>query len=568
MRKILSEIKPYFLPLAAFSFGMHMLLLAPSIYMLMVYDRVLTSRSLETLTVLTFGTVVALLLNLALEVARSRLLSLVGMAVERALGPTVLDAILVRAARSGQLGQTGELRDVAQIKGFLSGIGATALLDAPWLPIYLIVIFMFHPAMGACAVVGMIIMLGMGWLSERVTKPRVERSMVQARSVNHYMESGLRNAEVINVLGMGGTLTKQWGFRNDELLRLQWELTTVSTWIQGSGRFIRQALQVAMMAVGAYLVLHDNAAPGVMMAATMILGRLLQPMESLLAGWKGFVEVRSASQRIATLLKVHVSPDAPMALPAPQGKLTIDRVVYGVRMGDKAIIKGVSLGLEAGESLAIIGPSGAGKSTLARLMVGLLRPQGGVVRIDETDMAQWPRDALGPHIGYVPQDVELFACSVAENIARLGALDGASVVAAARQAQVHDMISKLPEGYATQLGEGGMSVSAGQRQRIALARALYGNPRLLVMDEPNSNLDTEGEHALSKVMATLKAQGVTQVIVTHRPNLLNVVDKVLVLREGQVEMFGPRDEVLSKVLRPIQPTVPLTVVPAKLGGHS
>ena len=569
MRDLMNKLRRYLVPLTGFSFGMHLLMLAPSIYMLLVYDNVLASRSLETLTVLTIGAGLALLGNLALEIGRTRLLGLAGMQVERELGPAVLSAILVRAARTNQFGQTQELRDVAQIKGFLSGMGAAALLDAPWLPLYLAVIFLFHPLLGACALAGLAVMGGMTWMNERLTRPMIEESVQQSRDVQNYMESGLRNAEVINVLGLGRTLTSQWRHRNDKLLRTQAGLGTMVARLQGVGRFTRQFLQIVMMAVGAYLVLTDRAGPGVMVASTIILGRLLQPMESLLAGWKALVEVRGAHARIDRLLTHFQSGDELMKLPEPQGRLELERVVYGPRPGEPAVLRGVSLRLDPGESLAIIGPSGAGKSTLARVIVGLLQPQGGSVRIDGTDMAHWSRDDLGPYLGYVPQDVELFACTVAENICRLGTVDGRAIVNAAQMAQAHDMIARLPKGYATQLGEGGMAVSAGQRQRIALARALYGSPRVVVMDEPNSNLDTEGEVALVKAMAELKARRVTQVIVTHRPNLLGQVDKILVLRDGVVEAFGPRDEILSQVLqrpaRAVAPKPEVKAIPSGFG---
>ena len=559
MKEILDRLRPLLWPLGGFSFGMHMLMLAPSLYMLLVYDNVLSSRSGETLTVLTVGAGIALLANLGLEVARARLMNLAGMQVERELGPKVLSAILRRAAITGQIGQTAELRDVAQIKSFLSGAGAAALLDAPWLPLYLLVIFLFHPILGAAALLGIALMAGMTVLNERLTRPLVEQAMLQSREVNQYMESGLRNAEVINVLGMSPTLTGQWHQRNDKLLFTQGRLGLRVAWLQSTGRFLRQFMQILMMGLGAWLVLTDRAGPGVMIATTIILGRLLQPMESLLAGSKALVEVRAALARIERLLAQFREREQLMKLPQPAGRLTLERVVYSHRAGETPVIKGVSLSLEPGESLAIIGPSGAGKSTLARLMVGLLQPQSGAVRIDGTELEHWSASELGPHLGYVPQDVELFACSVAENIARLEELDGEAVIEASQLAQVHDMVSRLSHGYATQLGEGGTAVSAGQRQRIALARALYGRPNLVVMDEPNSNLDTEGENGLIAAMGALKARGVTQIIVTHRPNLLSAVDKVLVLREGTVEAMGPRDEVLAQVMR--RPVQPVAVAP-------
>lgn len=546
---LVREFRPYLMHAGLFSLGMNILLLSPAIYMLLVFDRVLNSRSEETLLVLTLGVMLALGFNFVLDAVRTRLLASIGGALDRRLGPLVLEGILSHASVAGS-GHVQGLRDVGVVRAFLSGPGVIALFDAPWLPVYLIVIFLFHPLMAVCALVGLALLLALTLFSERVTKPKIELAQTETRTAVQFMDSGLRNAEVINALGMVQNLTSQWQSRNDRVLVTQGAVSGITSWITASSRATRQALQSLMLGLGAYLVLDADVAPGVMVASTVLLGRLLQPMESILAGWKVLVEVRGSWRRLHGLLSARDGARPGTELPAPSGQLTLDRVVFTPPGKPHPIIKGVSLALMPGESLAIIGPSGSGKSTLARLMVGVWNPQSGAVRIDGADIASWPRSRLGPHLGYVPQDVELFASSVADNIARLGTVDSEALIAAARQAGAHELILSFAQGYETYLGEGGAMISAGQRQRIALARALYGHPRLMVLDEPNSNLDVEGENALVEVMAGLKRQGVTQVLITHRPALLHVVDKVMLLRDGQVELFGPRAEVLAKVLRP------------------
>jgi ATP-binding cassette subfamily C exporter for protease/lipase/ATP-binding cassette subfamily C protein EexD len=555
MNELLSGLKRYLRHCASLSLGLNLLYLAPTMYTLLVFDRVLTSRSIATLSVLTIGAVAALLIGWVLDLLRGRMLGLVGLRIERQLGPKVIEGLLAQAVRSADVDFGQALRDVATVRGFLAGAGVQALFDAPWLPLYLIVMFLFHPVLGICALFATLSLIGLTLYSNRRSKPMIDASAEQSRLAQRYLEAGLRNAEVVNVMGMRSALTQRWQLRSQRALDAQRDLSRSQSALLALGKMIRQVLQLLTMGVAAWLVVQDNVAPGVMMAATVILGRVLQPLESILAGWRSLVEVRSAQARLEKLA-VHVDPASQRTeLPAPTGALSVDRVSYAAGPGKPAILKNVSLALKAGEALAVIGPSGAGKSTLARVVVGLWRPQGGVVRLDGADLALWPRADLGPHLGYVPQDVELFGGTVAENIARLGEVDSEQVIRAARRAGAHELILALPQGYDTPIADGGLLVSAGQRQRIALARALYGNPRLIVLDEPNSNLDTDGENALMAAMRSLREDGVTQVIITHRPLLLSAVDKVLLLRDGGVELFGPRDEVLNRVMRPVAPAV-------------
>lgn len=561
MRALLQQLRPYLIRCGLLSLGLNLLLLAPTLYTLVVFDRVLTSFSEETLVVLTVGAIGALVLAFLLDLLRSRIFALAGISLERQLAPQVIAGLLNRAVRLSPADFQQGMRDVGSVRSFLAGQGIQALFDAPWLPFYLVLMFLFHPLLGGLAVASVLLLLALTIIADRATTSRIEAALSESRTSNAFLDAALRNAEVVNALGMRRGLTTSWQQRAAPGLDTQKEVALLRARVLAIGRLVRQALQLLTLGAGAWLVIHDNLAPGIMVAATIILGRALQPLEGILSGWRSLIEVRGAYRRLVQLDDLQ-QPDR-TALPAPSGELRCENLVFSHAPGLKPAVRGVSLQLAAGEALAIIGPSGAGKSTLARLIVGHWKPQSGTVRLDGADTAQWQRDALGVHLGYVPQDVELFPCTVAENIARLGPVDSAAVVAAGQRARAHEVILGLAQGYDTPLGDGGAQVSAGQRQRIALARAVYGAPRLIVMDEPNSNLDTDGEEALVQAMRALKADGVTQVIVTHRPSLLAAVDKVLVMRDGAVELFGPRDQVLGKVVRPALATPgPATPPPA------
>jgi PrtD family type I secretion system ABC transporter len=363
----------------------------------------------------------------------------------------------------------------------------------------------------------------------------------------------VRNAEVVNALGMLPAVTRRWTLLNDRALHEQARAGDIGGNFTGFTKFARQFIQMAMLAAGAFLVIDQHVTAGIMMAATIILGRALAPVETLIASWRSLVEARSAWHRLDQLLKANPPAQPATELPVPAGALEVVRVVFGLRNVERRILQGVSFSLAAGESLGLIGPSASGKSTLARLIVGVWKPLAGSVRLDGADVASWPRERLGPYIGYLPQDVELFAGTVAENIARLGEPDAAEVIRAAQRAHVHELILHLPKGYDSDIGESGEALSPGERQRIGLARALYGLPRLVVLDEPNANLDHEGEEALLRTLQELREQGVTVVIIAHRPSLLRGVDKLLVLRDGAVDLFGPRAEVLARMTRAAPP---------------
>jgi len=547
VRDLVSRFRPFFLYAGLFSLAINLLLLVPPLYMLQVFDRVLASRSGETLLVLTIAAVTALVIMALLEVLRARLLAAAGAALDQSLGPRVLDGLLAQTARLSGGAYLNGLRDVNTLRSFLGGAGLTALFDAPWLPVFLLVIFLFHPVLGIVALVGGVAMVSLAVLNERLTRAPIARSQAEARRAGRFIDANVRNAEVVSALGMLPAVTQRWARLNDAALAEQMRASRIGGAFTGWTKFARQFIQMAMLATGAFLVVAQDATAGVMIATTILLGRALAPVEALVAGWRSLVEARNAWRRLSELLGASPRAEGRTELPAPAGQVELEGVAF--RLADKVILRGVSFKLAAGEALGLIGPSASGKSTLARLIVGVWKAGGGVVRLDGADVAAWPREKLGPHLGYLPQDVELFGGTVSENIARMGTPDAAEVVRAAQRAHVHDLILRLPKGYDTEIGENGQSLSPGQRQRIGLARALYGNPRLVVLDEPNANLDHEGEEALQRALEALKADRVTVVVIAHRPSLLRSVDKMLVLNDGAVASFGPRAEVMARVTR-------------------
>jgi PrtD family type I secretion system ABC transporter len=534
----------------------------PSIYMMQVFDRVFSSRSLETLAMLSALAVLALVLGYCMDVVRTRALGWAGRALDRRLSPAALASVLREAAGVTGRANSDVLRDIAQLRTFLGSTGVQALFDAPWLPIFILVIFFMHPLLGVVATTGACTLVALGVLNERLMRGHAERSLRCSRDATRHAEALTRNAEVIIGMGMTRAAVASWEARHHQLLDAQGQLAGVSSRLSAAARITRQALQIAMLALGAWLVVDQHASPGIMVAATILLGRALQPVEQLIGGWKVLVEARSAWQRLGERPAAQ-SAAAALELPAPAGRLEVERVIFSAVAMRPPLIKGVAFTLEAGESLGVIGPSASGKTTLIRLILGIWKPQAGAIRLDGADIARWDRDALGRHVGYLPQDVELFAGTVAENIARLGAVDSAQVVVAAQLAHAHEMILRLPDGYETQIGEAGAALSGGQRQRIAFARALYGNPRLVVLDEPNANLDAQGEMALAAALAELRAQGVTTIMVGHRPELMSQLDKLAVLKDGALEAFGPAAAVLSRMRAVAAPPNRPALAPAR-----
>jgi len=544
MKTLLHLLQRPLLHVAGLSFFVNLLLLVPALFMLQVFDRVLASQSSETLLVLMIGVGIALTLLLALDHLRARLQGVAGNIVAESLSPAVTKIVVAQGARRSGRGNPESLRDVGSLRALFSAQGLLALFDAPWAIVYVAVIWLTHPVLGMAAAGAAVLMLALALINDLVTRREIETLQKAAAGATRYLESSLHNAEVAQTLGMTDALIARWRRKNAEVTALQQPTATKTVAMAALTRTARQAVQVLMMALGAYLVISGEASAGVMIATTTLLGRALAPVELIVGSWRILAEGRAAYRRLSELLNAAEAQPQRMALPAPSGHLVAESLMFRAPEGDRLLIAGVSLQLDAGESLAILGASGAGKSTLVRLLTGVWKPSAGTVRIDQADLSQWPREDIGPWLGYVPQDVELFPGTVAENIARLGEVDPLKVVRAAQRAGVHDLILSLPGGYDTMVDPHGALISPGQRQRIALARALYGDPKLVILDEPNSNLDGAGEQALAEALKALRGQA-TVVVVTHRATLVQHVDKMLVLDAGKVQHYGPSAEVMQ-----------------------
>ncbi|NDZ11985.1 type I secretion system permease/ATPase [Variovorax sp. WS11] len=548
MKPLLQQLKRPLLFVAGFSFLVNLLLLAPALFMLQVFDRVLTSQSQETLLVLLLGVGVALGLMVMLDYLRGRLQGVAGNLIAEQLSPTVAKLMLAHTARRAERAPSEGLRDVAALRNLFSAQGLLALFDMPWAFVYVAVIWLAHPLLGMAAAAASVLMLALAVVNDRATRRDIEALQKEAARATRYLEASMQNAELAQSLGMGDALIARWRQLNAGVTALQGPTARKSVAMAALTRTTRQAVQVLLQALGAYLVITGEGTPGILVACTILLGRALAPVEQVVGGWRVLAEGRLAFARLSELLGAAERQPERMTLPAPSGRLHAQGLVFRPPQSERIILAGVSLSLEPGESLAITGPSGAGKSTLVRLLTGLWKPNAGTVRLDHVDLSQWPREALGPWLGYVPQDVELFAGTVADNIARLGEVDADKVVQAAQRAGVHELILGLPEGYDTVIDTLGVMLSPGQRQRIALARALYGDPKLLVLDEPNSNLDGAGELALAEALKALRGQ-VTVIVVTHRSTLVQHMDKLLVLEAGRVQQYGPVAEVMQSIKR-------------------
>ena len=543
------RLRPFVLLAALASLVFNVTLLMPAIYMMQVFDRVFVSQSVETLAMLGLITLVFLALGFFVDAARARALAWCGRSLDRKLAPAAIRSSLQQSAAGPGRVDTDALRDIAQLRTFLGGPGILALFDAPWIVIYLLIIGLMHPALGLAAIVGALVLVALGVLTDRLTRENTEQTLVRSRASTRLAERFARNAEAVIGMGMTRTVVTRWSAQHDQLLGAQERQAQTSSLLSALARTIRQVLQVAVLALGAWLVIDLKASAGVMVAATILLSRALAPVEFLISGRRAMIEARGAWRRLSERIASPASPT--VALPAPAGRLDVERLAYTFAGTRAPLIRNIAFSLQPGDSLGVIGPSACGKTTLLRLLLGLWRPQTGAVRLDGADISRWDRDALGAHVGYLPQDVELFAGTVGENIARLGETLGAQaserIVRAARLAHAHEMILQLPEGYDTQIGEGGAVLSGGQRQRIALARALFGEPRLVVLDEPNANLDLAGEAALLAALADIKARGVTVVVVSHNPTFMAALDKLALLKNGALEMIGPSAAVLARL---------------------
>jgi PrtD family type I secretion system ABC transporter len=541
---IAAPLREFVLLAAGSSLLLNLAMLVPSLFTLQVFDRVFASRSIDTLLMLSALTVVALGFAYWMDIARANALATAGRELHRALSAAMLERTMRERAAGRRHVEADPRRDVAQLAGFLGSAGARALFDAPWLPIYLLVIGVMHPLLGVAAAAGAVVLAVLAVITERATRGGTEIALQASRGTTRHADTLMRHAEVFFGMGMIHGVVQAWRDRHERSLDQQSRLAAVSAHLAALARVARQGVQLAVLGIGAWLVIDSGASPGIMIAATILLGRALQPVEYLIGGWKQLLDARSAWRRLAEPA-IRMADDPRLRLPRPSGRLELERVIFGHDVAAPALIKSVSLSIEPGQSLGIVGASGSGKSTLARLMLGIWQPQGGVVRLDQANIAHWDRTDLGQHIGYLPQDVVLFPGTVAQNIARLGPVDDQEVIRAAELAQAHDLVLRLRNGYDTVVGEGDGALSGGQRQRIGLARALYRQPRLLVLDEPDAHLDADGEEALRKALQSLKACGTTVVCVGHRAGLMAQFDRIAVMKEGRLHAIGPAAAVLA-----------------------
>ena len=547
LKRTLDACRGGFWAVGLFSLALNLLLLTVPFYMAQLFDRVLTSGSVETLIVLSLAAVGAILTMAALEAVRGQIMVRISNWLDRQLGGALLGASVTAGLSRGSDASVQSLRDLLTFRTFITGPSVFPFLDAPWTPLFIAIIFLFHPLLGWLSVAGASLLFALALINEMATrKLLMEASGASIKSLR-LAEAAVRNADVIEAMGMMPNLAQRWRRENDGMLDLQSRASGRSGAITALSKFTRLCLQIAMLGVGAWLVIHNEITPGAMIAGSIMLGRALAPVEQAIGAWKSAVAARGAYGRIRQQLDAVPPGHEPMALPTPNGHLTVKDLAYVYPGAGESVLRGINFKLEPGEALGLIGPTAVGKTTLARLLVGNLAPDAGHVRLDAADVALWDAVDLGPHMGYLPQDIELFAGSVRDNIARMGEGESVPVIAAAKAAGVHDIILGLPQAYETDIGDGGAVLSGGQRQRIALARALYGEPRFLVFDEPNASLDQDGEAALIEAITAKKAEGVTMVIIAHRQSILRHVDKLLVLRDGAMQMFGPRDEVMAKL---------------------
>lgn len=545
LAEVLFRLRRTFYVLAAFSGVINLLMLTPAVYMLQVYDRALVSSNVTTLLMLTLLVIGLYVLMALLEVVRSSVLIRVGNRLDMMLNKRIFGAAFERNLRRAGGNPAQALQDLSQVRQFITGNGLFAFFDAPWTPIYLLVIYLVHPLLGLITLIGSLLLVGLGYLTEVTTrKPLAEANQASLTSGN-FANNNLRNAEVIEAMGMLPAIRQRWFGNHLRILEMQTLASDRAAYINGATRFVRITLQSLILGAGALLAIKGEITPGMMIASSILSGRALGPVEQVISTWKQLLSSRTAWERLNTLLGDYPAHKPSMPLPKPVGMLAVEGASTNAPGSTIGILRGVSFNLSPGEALGIIGPSASGKSTLARLLVGVWPAMAGKVRLDGADIFHWNKEELGPWLGYLPQDVELFEGSIAENIARFGEIDSEAVILAAKQAGVHEMILRLPQGYDTHLSVDGGSLSGGQKQRIGLARALYGDPSLIVLDEPNASLDDIGEAALVQALIDLKRRGKTLVLISHRPTVLNMVDKVLMLRDGAMQMFGSRDEVFS-----------------------
>ncbi|MDF3919923.1 type I secretion system permease/ATPase [Salinicola salarius] len=547
MQQAISASRQAFLFILLFSLFINLLMLAPSIYMLQVYDRVITTRSPETLLMLTLVVVFLFVVMGALDLVRSRILVRVGNRLDMQINERLYQATFKRALLVPGRPSAQPFNDLTTLRQFLSGNGLFAFFDAPWIPVYIAILTLFHPWFGIFAAVAASVLLALAWINEKSTQSLLSEANREHIQSQDLAQSNLRNAEVLQAMGMLPNLLARWRGKHHDYLLHQSHASDRAGTLSNVSKTLRILFQSLILGLGAFLVIEGSLTGGMMIAGSILMGRALAPIDQMIGGWKGFIAARTAHGRLNALLSAVPAEPQRMPLPPPTGRLALESVTAGPPGESRPTLWELDLLCNPGEHIAIVGPSAAGKSTLARVMLGVWPVQSGCVRIGGTDIGQWPRERLGPFIGYLPQDVELFDGSISENIARFGDLDPARVIEAAQKAGVHDIILRQPSGYDTQISGAGGILSGGQRQRLGLARALYGNPVLVVLDEPDANLDASGERALLHCLRQLKTQGTTVFIISHSSTILEHVDRVLTLQEGRMVSCAPARQPAPKM---------------------
>ncbi|WP_248447525.1 type I secretion system permease/ATPase [Sinorhizobium meliloti] len=550
----LRDCRAAFIGVGVASALVNLLYLTGSFFMLEVYDRILPSRSIPSLIALSLLALLLYAFQGAFELIRGRMLVRIAGALDESLNGRIYRAMVKAPLKLRMQGDGLQaLRDFDQVRSFLSGLGPAALFDLPWLPFYIAICFLFHPVIGLIAIIGGLILTLLTYLTNRGTQAPAKKASEAGGLRNVFAQASQRNAEVVHAMGMSARLTALWERRNTEFRDENRRTSDIGNGYGALSKVFRMALQSGVLAAGAVLVIRGEASPGIIIAGSILTARALAPVELAIGNWRGLVAARQSWQRLKELLKALPEADAPLQLPDPRERLTVEGLASGPPAAQRLIVSDVNFTVRAGGAVGVIGPSASGKSSLARAILGIWPAYRGSVRLDGAALDQWDSDALGKHVGYLPQDVELFAGTIAQNICRF-AEDATSeaIVAAAKAARVNDLILRLPNGYDTEIGDGGMTLSAGQRQRVALARALYGDPFLVVLDEPNSNLDAEGEQALSEAIMSVRSRGGIVIVVAHRPSALASVDLVLMMNEGRMQAFGAKEQVLGQVLRPQQ----------------
>ena len=554
LKEALLALRPYFKRAFWFSMIASLLVLAPTGYMLEVYDRVVNSRSLITLAMLTVVVIGAYIVMEVLEWSRAQILHAAGLELDRRLGDRIFNAIFAANLRRLPGGTVQPMSDFRVLRDFIQSPAVTAAMEAPVALVFMVLIFAISPVLGWVAVVGAILQTFVGWMNERATQPPLVAANRSAFGAQQYADGTLRNAQVIEAMGMQRDIHKRWAEKQREFLGLQAIASDRAGGYQALTKFLQTTMGSLLLGLAAWLLLHNalNGGSAMLIIASILGGRMLAPLVQVVTQWRSVINVRDSYGRLNQLLAAVPAPAKAMPLPPPRGLLQAEGVVATAPGSTVPILRGVAFALNPGEVLAVVGPSASGKTTLARTLVGLWPSAGGKVRLDGADVYAWDKAELGPHLGYLPQDVELFDGTIAENIARFGAVEPAKVEAAARAVGLHEFILGLPQGYDSPVGREGAMLSGGQRQRVGLARAIYGDPVFVVLDEPNSSLDESGDAALAAAINALKARGTTFVVMTHRTSILPVVDKMLVLRDGQVQAFGPRDDVIAALNKAAQ----------------